>query len=145
MAVRAIDWKYALGVELTDTGFDSSVLAKFRARLTEHAMERIIFDRLLDHCKTAWLLAAGGKQRTDSTHVISAVHDLNRLELAGESERAALEALTVAAPDWLAGAVDLDEFAHRYGPASIRGPCRARRPNATASRWCTTRTASNCR
>src|ERR1700752_4798879 len=26
MAVRAIDWKYALGAEPTDTGFDASVL-----------------------------------------------------------------------------------------------------------------------
>ena len=33
-------------------------------------------------------MGAGGKQRTDSTHVISAVRDLNRLELAGESVRA---------------------------------------------------------
>ena len=48
------------------------------------------------------LIGAGGKQRTDSTHVISAVRDLNRLELAGESVRACLEALSVAAPDWLA-------------------------------------------
>jgi transposase len=116
MAARAIDWKYALGVELTDTGFDPSVLAKFRTRLTGHGMERVIFDRLLEYCKAEGLIAAGGKQRTDSTHVISAVRDLNRLELAGESVRAALEALAVAAPDWLADAVDLDEFAHRYGP-----------------------------
>lgn len=116
MAVRAIDWKYALGVEWTDTGFDPSVLAKFRTRLASHGMERIIFDRLLEHCKTAGLVAAGGKQRTDSTHVISAVCDLNRLEVAGESVRAASEALAVAAPDWLATTIDLDEFAHRHGP-----------------------------
>ncbi|GAC1409928.1 MAG: hypothetical protein NVSMB65_22300 [Chloroflexota bacterium] len=33
-AVRArIDWKYALGLELTDPGFDYSVLSEFRARL----------------------------------------------------------------------------------------------------------------
>src|SRR4051794_3813038 len=33
-AVRGhIDWKYALGLELTDSGFDFSVLSKFRARL----------------------------------------------------------------------------------------------------------------
>src|SRR4029450_2402933 len=33
-AVRArIDWKYALGLELTDTGFDASVLSEVRARL----------------------------------------------------------------------------------------------------------------
>ncbi|WP_338714586.1 hypothetical protein QBW32_26655 [Streptomyces acidiscabies] len=41
---------------------------------------------------------------------------MNRLELAGESVRAALEALAVAAPAWLAGQVDVVEFAHRYGP-----------------------------
>ena len=116
MAVRAIDWKYALGVELADTGFDASVLAKFRTRLADHGMERVIFDRLLEHCTAAGLLTSGGKQRTDSTHVISAVRDLNRLELAGECVRAALEALAVAAPDWLAGVIDLDEFVHRYGP-----------------------------
>ncbi|MFD8396010.1 transposase, partial [Streptomyces sp. NPDC059680] len=103
MAVRAIDWKYAMGVELTDTGFDASVLSRFRARLAEHGMERVPFDRLLEHCKAEGLVAAGGKQRTDSTHVISAVRDLNRLELAGESVRAALEALAAAAPCWLAG------------------------------------------
>ncbi|MFF9511284.1 IS1182 family transposase [Streptomyces sp. NPDC014724] len=116
MAVRAIDWKYALGAELTDTGFDASVLSRFRARLAGHGMERVIFDRILEHCKDEGLVTAGGKQRTDSTHVISAVRHLNRLELAGESVRAALEALAVAAPAWLAGQVDVAEFAHRYGP-----------------------------
>jgi transposase len=116
MAVRAIDWKYALGVELGDPGFDFTVLSKFRARLAAHGMERVVFDRLLEHCREAGLVAAGGKQRTDATHVISAVRDLNRLELAGESVRAALEALAVAAPAWLASVVDVAEFAHRYGP-----------------------------
>ncbi|WP_327417509.1 transposase [Streptomyces sp. NBC_01233] len=75
-----------------------------------------MFDRLLEHCKDAGLVAAGGRQRTDSTHVISAVRDLNRLELAGESVRAALEALATAAPSWLAGQIDVLEFAERYGP-----------------------------
>lgn len=116
MAVRAIDWKYALGMELTDSGFDHTVLSRFRARLAGHGLERVAFDRLLAHCREAGLVAAGGKQRTDSTHVISAVRDLNRLELAGESVRAALEALAVAAPAWLAEQVDVAEFAHRYGP-----------------------------
>ncbi|MGX1915772.1 IS1182 family transposase [Streptomyces phaeochromogenes] len=116
MVARAIDWKYALGLELTDPGFDFTVLAKFRARLVEHGMERVIFDRLVEHCRQEGLITAGGKQRTDSTHVISAVRDLNRTELAGESVRAALEALAVAAPSWLATHVDVAEFAERYGP-----------------------------
>ncbi|MCY0962524.1 transposase [Streptomyces sp. H27-H5] len=103
-------------MELTDTGFDASVLSRFRARLADNGMERVVFDRLLEHCKDAGLVAAGGRQRTDSTHVISAVRDLNRLELAGESVRAALEALAVAAPLWLAGRIDVTEYAERYGP-----------------------------
>lgn len=111
MAVRAIDWKYALGRELTDTGFDFTVLARFRARLVEHGMERLVFDRLLDAFRTNGLVGAGGKQRSDSTHVISAVRDLNRLELAGESVRAALEALAGAAPSWLAGRFGADRVA----------------------------------
>jgi len=110
-AVRdRLSWKYALGRELTEGGFDFTVLARFRARLVEHGMERLVFDRLLEHCRQAGLVGAGGKQRSDSTHVISAVRDLNRLELAGESVRAALEALAGAAPVWLAG---------RFGPEWI--------------------------
>jgi transposase len=114
MAVRAIDWKYAIGAELTDTGFDATVLSRFRTRLAEHGLERVVFDRLLEVCREQGLVGAGGKQRTDSTHVISAVRDLNRTEVAGESVRAALEALAVAAGGWLADAVDVPELAHRY-------------------------------
>ena len=48
-AVRGkIDWKYCLGLELTDEGFDASVLAEFRERLLEAGLEREFFDRLLE-------------------------------------------------------------------------------------------------
>jgi hypothetical protein len=73
-------------------------------------MERLVFDRLLER-REAGLVGASGKQRTDSTHVISAVRDLNRLELAGESVRAALETLAGAAPSWLVGRFGADQVA----------------------------------
>jgi hypothetical protein len=92
------------------------VLSKFRTRLVEHGLEEQVFATMLTVLVDKGLVSAGGKQRTDSTHVISAVRDLNRLELAGESVRACLEALTVAAPSWVAQVVDLAEWAHRYGP-----------------------------
>jgi transposase len=39
-AVRArIDWKYALGLELTDPGFDHTVLSEFRCRLVQGQAE----------------------------------------------------------------------------------------------------------
>ncbi|WP_223884689.1 IS1182 family transposase [Micromonospora craniellae] len=116
MLARAIDWKYALGLELTDPGFDASVLSKFRTRLVEHGLEEQVFTRMLAVLTGKGLIAAGGRQRTDSTHVISAVRDLNRLELAGESVRACLEALSVAAPGWLPTVIDVGEWAYRYGP-----------------------------
>ena len=115
MVARAIDWKYALGLELADPGFDPSVLSKFRARLVEHGLEQVVFDKMLEVLAAKGLVGAGGKQRTDSTHVASAVRDLNRLELAGESVRACLEALAAAAPDWLASVIEVSEWSTRYG------------------------------
>jgi len=68
----------------------------------------VALDALLAELAAEGLVKAGGKQRTDSTHVVAAVAALNRLELAGESVCAALEALAAAYPDWL-------------GPADLRG------------------------
>jgi transposase len=115
-AVRdKISWKYALGLGLDDEGFDASVLSEFRTRVVAHGLEQRVLDLLLEALKAEGLAGAGGKQRTDSTHVIGAVRDLNRLELAGESVRAALEAIAVAAPGWLTGVVDVADWGRRYG------------------------------
>src|ERR671923_2965462 len=47
-AVRArIDWKYALGLALTDPGFDFSVLSEFRARLVAGSAEQQLLDTML--------------------------------------------------------------------------------------------------
>ena len=106
-AVRGrVDWKYCLGLELADPGFEFTVLSGFRDRLLAGGAERVIFDALLARLRELGLVGAGGRQRTDSTHVLGRVRDLNRLELAGESVRAALEALAAAAPDWLATVID---------------------------------------
>jgi transposase len=115
-AVRErISWKYALGMTLTDPGFDASVLSEFRARLIAHGLEEGVLDTLLARLGELGLVKAGGKQRTDSTHVLAAVRDLNRLELAGESVRAAVEALSVAAPGWLPAVIDVHDWVERYG------------------------------
>jgi transposase len=114
-AVRdRLSWMYALGLDLADTGFDHSVLSQFRTRVVEHRLEEKVLDLLLARLVELGLVAAGGKARTDSTHVISAVRDLNRLELAGESVRAAIQALCAAAPDWVAEVVDVPGWSARY-------------------------------
>jgi transposase len=103
-AVRArIDWKYALGLELTDPGFHFSVLAEFRARLVAGQAEHLLLDAMLERFKARGLVRARGKQRTDSTHVLAAVHDLHLLELVAETLRAALDDLAAVVPGWLRG------------------------------------------
>src|ERR1035441_7768501 len=86
-----IDWQYLLGLPLDDPGFDHTVLAEFRGRVADAGLEQVVLDALLALLAAGGLVKAGGKQRTDSTHVIAAVAALNRLELGGESVRAALE------------------------------------------------------
>ncbi len=114
-AVRGrIEWKYMLGLELTDAGFDYSVLSEFRSRLIAGGREAQLLDTLLSACKHQGWLKAKGQARTDSTHVWAAIRQLNRLECVGETLRQALEVLAVVAPDWLRQQVDEDWF-ERYG------------------------------
>jgi len=114
-AVRArIDWKYALSLHLDDSGFHYSVLSEFRARLLSGSPEQLLLDKMLEHFKTKGYLKARSKQRTDSTHVLAAVRRLNRLETVGETLRAALNSLALAAPEWLQSQVTAEWF-ERYG------------------------------
>ena len=60
-AVRArIDWKYLLSLELTDPGFDFSVLSEFRDRLLAGSAEELLLDKLLERCRALGLLKARG-------------------------------------------------------------------------------------
>ena len=114
-AVRGrIDWKYALSLELTDEGFDFSVLSEFRQRLIANGAEARLFEIMLVGFQERDLLKARGKQRTDSTHILANVRELNRIEFVGETLRAALNELATVAPDWLKAWVD-DDWFKRYG------------------------------
>src|SRR2546422_482859 len=142
-AVRArIDWKYLLGLALTDPGFDFSVLSEFRDRLLAGSAEELLLDKLLERCRAMGWLKARGAQRTDSTHVLAAIRVLNRLELVVETLRAALNAVATVAPAWprLAGC-EVGTPRRRRGDWTA--PPRSGRPPAiNATRrgqaiWCT--------
>jgi transposase len=129
-AVRArLDWKYLLGLSVDDPGFDHTVLAEFRGKVAEAGLEQVALDALLGKLAGDGLVKAGGKQRTDSTHVVAAVAALNRLELAGESVRAAVEALAAAHPGWLAQRICVPDWTGRYGT-----PLTSWRPPASQAR-----------
>jgi transposase len=108
-----IDWKYVLRLELTDPGFDASVLSEFRTRLIAGAAESLLFDTLLTWCPECHLIKARGRQRTDSMHILAAVRALNRIEVVGETLRHTLNTLAVVASEWLR-AVSPPEWRDRY-------------------------------
>jgi transposase len=114
-AVRdKISWKYASGLGLADAGFDYTILTEFRSWLVEHGMQARVLDLLMARLVEKGLLKSRGKQRTDSTHVLAAVRQLNQIELVGETVRACVEALAVADGDWVSARLDAG-WQRRYG------------------------------
>lgn len=113
-AVRGrLDWKYLLGLELSDPGFDHTVLVEFRQRLLSGKKELLLFELLLTRLREEGYLKTRGRQRSDSTHVLAKIRALNRVEGVGETFRAALNSLAVAAPAWLQEQMQT-EWVERY-------------------------------
>jgi transposase len=98
---RCMDWKYALSLELTDPGFDFTLLHDFRQRLLAHEAGQRFLDTFLAACKARGWIKARGMQRTDSTHVLAAIRTLHRLECVLEAMHDALNQLSKAAPAWV--------------------------------------------
>jgi transposase len=112
---RRIDWKYLIGLELTDPGFDPTILSAFRGRLVDQQAASRLFDLVLERLQALGVIHARGRQRSDSTPVLGAIRAINRRALVGEAMRAALNALAVAAPEWRRGHAQ-PEWGERYGP-----------------------------
>jgi transposase len=114
-AVRdRLAWKYALSLELTDPGFDHSVLAEFRARLVQGQAEQRLLDLLLERCRVGGWLKARGRQRTDSTHVLAKIRALNRTLRVAQTMVYVLNVLAEVGPEWVLAQVPA-EWVERYG------------------------------
>jgi transposase len=132
-AVRArIDFKYALALQLTDPGFDFSVLSEFRDRLVDADAGRRALDGIPIAAREKGLLKTAGRARTDATHVLSSARELSWLEMVAETLRSALNALAKAASDWLSDVAEPDWSKHYATRAEdSRFPrARARRDGA---------------
>ncbi len=115
-----LDWKYLLGLELSDPGFDASVLSEFRQRLLAQGAEGRLLDKLLQLCQEHGWLKAGSKMRTDSTHVLASVRSLHHLETVAETLRAALEDLAQQEPEWLLSCMPQEWFKRYEGRMDSR-------------------------
>jgi tetrahydrofolate dehydrogenase/cyclohydrolase-like protein/transposase-like protein DUF772 len=122
-AVRGrIDWKYLLGLELSDPGFDFTVLSQFRTRLVDHALQPMVLDigrdTLMPH--TARLLPGGPVADAVLTNVAQRVTALR-----ARGVTASLATILVGSDDANAGyirikqrqAAELGFAPHRHLPA----------------------------
>jgi transposase len=100
MAVRRIDWKYALHLSLGYAGFHFTDLHNFRQRLLDNEEDALVFDALLDKIQACGFLKKRSRQRTDSSHVIGVVQKLARLELVTETLRMTLREIKQADEGW---------------------------------------------
>ena len=113
-AVRGrIDWKYALSLDLTDSGFDFTILIEWSERLITEVGEQELLNKMLEKFQEKGLVCGKGKQRTDSTHILAKVRELTRLESLIETVRYALNTLAEVAPDWLKANLQ-SEWCDRY-------------------------------
>ncbi len=65
-------WKPALGLGLEDAGFDATVLCRFRRKLLERGLERVLFERRVQAARAAGLLTKDAVQVLDSSYVLGA-------------------------------------------------------------------------
>jgi transposase len=107
-------WKYALSLELTDPGFDHTVLSEFRSRLVAGNAEQRLLDLLLERCREGGWLKARGRQRTDSTHILAKIRALNRVLCVAQTMVYVLNVLAEVAPEWVRVYVPA-EWVERYG------------------------------
>jgi transposase len=89
-------------------------LSPFRARLIEGNAEQRLLDFLLKQCREGGWLKAGGRQRTDSTHVLAKIRALNRTLRVAQSMVYVLNVLSEVAPAWILAHVPA-EWVQRYG------------------------------
>jgi len=91
-------WHHALGLDIAETHLPQKTLHNFRVRLMAHDGGRVAFQETTDRIIQA-LGISTGRQRLDSTHIISNIATLTRLGLFCETIRHFLLALQREHPE----------------------------------------------
>ena len=116
-------WHHALRLDIEETHLPQKTLHNFRVRLMQHDGGRLAFQETTDRIIQA-LGIRTGKQRLDSTHIMSNIATLTRLGLFCETMRLFLRALRWEAPrasPWGSGGPPRALFEGRRRGDPLRG------------------------
>ena len=113
-------WHHALRLEMEEAHLAQKTLHNFRVRLMEHDGGRLAFCETTDRMIEALGLRTG-KQRLDSTHVMSNIALLTRLGLFCETVRVFLLAQAVSTLVWVKGLGMVWHSGTSRRPAKHRG------------------------
>ena len=91
-------WHHALGLDMDETHLPQKTLHNFRVRLMRHDGGRLAFEETTDRMIQA-LGIGTGRQRLDSTHIMSNIATLTRLGLFCETMRLFLRAVGQEHPE----------------------------------------------
>ena len=109
---QALLWHYALRLDIEETHLPQKTLHNFRVRLMQHDGGRLAFQETTDRIIQA-LGIRTGKQRLDSTHIMSNIATLTRLGLFCETMRLFLRALRWEHPELRPGVPKVPRCAKR--------------------------------
>jgi transposase len=96
-----LDWKYALHLPLNHAGFQPGMFCDFRQELLTNTERQNAFQDLRTHLEKIAFFKPGSRQNVECQDALLAVCNLTRLDSLKNAMRAALEALSVAYPEWL--------------------------------------------
>ena len=96
-----LDWKYALHLPLNHPGFQPGLFCDFRQELLANPESQKAFHDLQVYLEKNDFLKPGRSQDTGCQDALRTVCNLTRLDSLKNAMRAALEALSVAYPEWL--------------------------------------------
>ena len=92
------DWRMALGLGPDWTGFDPTVLVRFRQRLRKHKQTHLLLKAVLAQAKDLGLLTHR-RVRMDASHLLADVARLSRADALAEALRLTITALEAAHPE----------------------------------------------
>jgi transposase len=77
LVAASLSWKYTLGLELTESEFDYTILQEWREQVMRKESEWQLLNKMIARFRDKKILKDGRVKQMDSTYILSAISSLN--------------------------------------------------------------------